>query len=363
MTLGDLKRLLLRESASMVTDREELKKQLSEVTRQETPEAKWLYSFLFEGKWKEDVNVPSDLRLVLSSYKRNRVRSSRVFRRFPDIVFSVNFLTPWVEESYGSKIDWSSALTSLKSVGELLEIELFRFQAVLSDDPRHKELVSAAREQRVPDVEFVVPRKSHLSFAKSVRGANYFGKANAAVGFTYKMRVLPLFDVESFSNALIDACVAVVGHVPPVFYSLEKLGKHEEEVLAPQDEKKLVFGEDVVGIKAHGLFYDAKDILEGKVKLVDLVVARGRNLVGEPHVRVLEETIPELVKELIEKVALARDKKFEHMGGMRFKHYHRGASFYGESDLIAYVVPLRSGDKREPTLSDLAGFDVFVYEW
>lgn len=342
----------------------ELERQLSEIRDGSTSEAREMRSFLLGDAWKKKVEVDPDLRLVMPSFRFVRVPDVAA-RKYPDVAFAVNFLSPWLSaHGVAKEPDWSRLHGFLRSVKRDERMTLYRFQPVEQSSELGQEIGDAIANVRAPVADFRASRPRHESFAKTFDGAKsaafgagVFGEYSA--GFLYRADVEPLFDVESFSRSLVGASERVFGRVPDVFDPIDTYGTREEEVIARPPTGSLEFGKDVLAIKHEGQFVTAEELAgDEKIERIERRSADG------PRVVLLKSTIKTIVEYLSDELKhVGSSKRMKGYSEKDVTWMSTGARFKGESAHQATVVSRSSRDVPDEVLSVAMGRDVFLYSW
>lgn len=245
--------------------------QLRNLFGDDSDDAKELMSFI-EGQNTEKVAVVSDMRTVLPSFRFKRITNKSTFQKYPDIVFTFNFLIPYFTQMNSKQISVDS-IKYLKAFSLDSPMTLYRFQNLQYDDPLKKKLETInIGEERIGkrELKIVTPHLQIAGFTRSAKtaqsavvGSGIFGERE---GYIYKANLQPIIDVQKYSEMILSSFVSVLGKIPKSLDSVNVYGTHEDEILAERLQQTLDIEKDVLMFAIGGRWFSPSEIIETKEK-------------------------------------------------------------------------------------------------
>jgi hypothetical protein len=337
----------------------EYEQQLRSLVNDNTNE---LHSFI-AGNNKEHVDVDPDERYVLPNFRYKRISDKNSFNKYPDIVFTFNFLIPYLTEMNRKQITLDS-IKHLRAYQIDSKMMLYRFQNFSFDDEVKKTLskVNVGKDKlntlkiATPHIKMCGFTRSAKTAQKAIVGSGTFGERE---GYVYKKALQPILDIQKYSEMVLKSFSAVFGKIPESLEPISTFGVHEDEILAEQPEMQLDIENDVLLFAIGGKWFSPKEIFHSIKQESELETKSVMILVNYfdtweqklqvKELRISQETYNNICKWFTD--PKTKEQEYMSVGGRT------------GIDLKASIKKKNIDYKYEPMLKKDCGAEVYISKW
>jgi len=356
----------------------EYEKQLRMLLEDHSPEGEQLKGFIFGESHTTKVKVDPDLRAVLPNFKYNQITDPKLYKKYPDVVFTYNFLIPYLVMMHKG-----SAKLNVKSLHQYIKAHtpdpptmLYRAQHldIFKDSQLIADLRTILRSnfKHVPSTFTKQYQLNPINVAGWARtaeeaknamfGSGSFGSGNIGDSIIFKLKVQPIIDIQAYSETVLEAFKKIVKEMPKTLANVKTYGVHEGEVLAPVPKKIISFERDILLIQIDGKIFSPNEFLKGvgnkelQIKSEFVIINYTGELVKTPKgyksiAQPKKTRIPKKTfDDLIDWFKTGRTDEFVSIGG---------------SVGVDFKANLKEdeGAKFDPNVFKLTGQKVYIYYW